>query len=620
MRFKPLAIQVLQQILLYAVLFWLLVSATQAGFTYYEGQQRLQQIPRSVAEHYIPFLAGPIQAGDTRSIQRQLAVICTLPGVEEVKLDTLSGLHLREQRAHDTHVSHTRFELNIMPQHRQLRDSVGTLTVQVSHAQIRKQIISELLSNLAQRVLDFTALALLLVIILRRRFVLPVQQLAKAVRAFSPGETLAPFRLKQPSSYTDEMTQLLESFNAMRASINSHLLDRMRFETELLGTRDQLSLKVQERTEELNQLLCFQTLISSISSRFINIPLVEVSEAMSQALAQIGDVLQVDRCYLIGIDQAQMVSMVHEWAREGVSTGKDGMDFAPLAARPGLYATLMRDGVLNLPDCRQATNTATEETSRQQSVLMIRIDYQGNPVGIFGCEMEQRQRNWKDKELVQAKLLGEMFASMIIRSQQLHTLEETQKKLQQANTHLARMALSDGLTGLANRRHFDEEKRQIFDMAIRKDEPFSLILLDIDYFKEFNDHYGHQAGDSCLQSLAEVLVSMSAYPGELAARIGGEEFAILLPGLDNASGQQRAEQLRQAVNKLQIPHHYSRAEPYVTISQGGVTLQRNRHQSIDQMVAEADAALYRSKAAGRNSVSWAGVQDHSPHSPAATDC
>jgi diguanylate cyclase (GGDEF)-like protein len=610
MRFKPLAIQVLQQVLLYALLFWLLVSVTRAGLTYYQGQQRLQQVANNVAELYLPFMEESVLAQDSQGIQKMLTTICALPGVEAARLDTTTGLHQQYIRTAKPLENHSVFKLKVPRSH--TSDSLATLTLQLSHAPIRQQILSELFSNMLQRVLDFSALALLLVVILRQRLVLPLQQLANTVRSFRPGETLPPLRLHQPAGYHDEITQLIESFQTLRSSINSHLLERMRHEKELLTSQFLLTRNVQERTKELDQLLCFQTLISAISSRFINIPLEEVDLAMQEALAEIGPVMQVDRCYLVGLDKMQLVSMVHEWTQAGIAAGKDGLDFAPLTARPALYARLMRDGVLNLPDCRQATGETLDSTSRQQSVLMIRIDYQGKPVGIFGCDMEQSSRVWQDKELIQARLLGEMFASMIMRSQQLQALEDTQKKLHAANTHLARMALSDSLTGLANRRHFDEEKRQIFDMAIRKNEPLSVIFLDIDYFKEYNDHYGHQAGDSCLQKLAAVLAAMSAYPGELAARIGGEEFAILLPGLDQNSANQRAESLRQAVYHLQIEHSRSQAEEVITVSQGGVTLDPSRHQSIDQLIAEADAALYRAKASGRHCVCWAGAQTTPP--------
>lgn len=602
MRFKPLAMQVLQQILLYAILFWLLVSAIRAGFMFYQGQQRLERIPATVSSLYMPLLAQSVWDVEVANIQKELATISALQGVASVRLDTRLGQHLHADtpEPEEDHLTTVRLDVH---RNRHETDSLGTLTLYISNTPIRRDIVSDLISSMTQRVLDFSALALLIVFILRRRFVQPVQQLANSVRAFKPGERSAPFNLQQAPGIRDEMTQLLESFNAMRASINTHLAERQRYETELTQARDLLTERIEARTDKLNHLLSFQTLISCISSRFINIPLDEIDMAMNEALAQIGAFMAVDRCYLIGVDRALLVSMVHEWAAPGIATGTVGLDFAPPVSRPGLFSTLLRDGVLNLSHCKSYPACAAMlQQSDVQSVLLIRIDYLGSPVGVFGCDMVRNERQWQDEELIQARLLGEMFANMIVRCKQLQELSETQLKLEEANAHLARMALSDSLTGIANRRHFDEEKRGMFDKARRKREPLSLILLDIDFFKEFNDCYGHQAGDQCLRQLASVLVALFIYPGELPARIGGEEFAVLLPGISQESAMRRAEQLRMEVCELNIAHERSRAAPCVTISLGVSGLDDQRHQNIEQMIAEADAALYRAKAAGRNRI------------------
>lgn len=602
MRFKPLAIQVLQQILLYAVLFWLMVSTVRAGLLLYQGQQRLEKIPQTVNSLYMPLLAQSVWDVEMATTQRVLASISALTGVDAVALDTRLGQHLRYDKPEQAREHHNIYRLDVHLS-RAGQESLGTLTLYVSNTPLRREVLNDLISSMTQRVLDFAALALLIIFILRRRFVLPVQQLAHAVRAYKPGEPSPPFRLASNSNLRDEMTLLLESFNSMRNSINSHLTDRQRYEVELTEARDQLARNVEERTAELDRLLRFQTLISAISTRFINIPLDGVDLAMDEALEQIGQFMEIDRCYLVGVDEAQVVSMVHEWSASGIESGREGLDFAPLASRPALFSALMREGVLNLPRCRSVPGlTADLPHGDVQSVLMIRIDYLGKPVGLFGCDMIRNERDWRDEELVQARLLAEMFANMIIRRQQLTALSATQMQLEEANTHLSRMAMSDSLTGLANRRHFDEEKRQAFDQARRKNEPLALIMLDIDYFKEFNDRYGHQAGDHCLRQLARVLVGEFDYPGELAARIGGEEFAVLLPGMDQEGAMRRAEQLRQAVCYLNIPHASSHTSDRVTISLGVVGMNPLQHQSIEQMIADADAALYRAKAAGRNCI------------------
>lgn len=601
MRFKPLALQILQQILLYAVLFWLVASVLRAGLSFYQGQQRLDHLPVTVRALYLPGLAQGLQHRDPAAVHKVLAAIGALPGIESVRLETPQGqqtLDIRPENARERLAGHIRYRLEV-PAPPQASSAAGVLTLQVSSLPIRQEIIDDLISSMAQRVLDFAALALLLVYVLRRRFVLPVQLLAQAVRAFRPGEPASALRPPAATAVADEMTVLEESIRSMQASINSHLADRQRYETELTEARDRLADRVEARTAELDRLLQFQTLIASISSRFINIPLAEIDQEMQRALARTGRFMAVDRCYLIGVDDNQTVSLVNEWAAEGVQ-GATGLDGAEPTARPGLFAALLRDGVLNLPRCRDLPAFAGR--SQVSSLLQLRIDHLGAPVGIFGCDMVDTERAWQEEELVQARLVGELFANMILRRRQLQALEQTQQQLRLANADLARLALSDGLTGLANRRCFDDMKHRLFETARRENRPLAVIMLDIDYFKEYNDRFGHPAGDACLQRLAGQLSTRFDRPGELTARIGGEEFAVLLPDCGLAAATERAWQLCEAIRGLNIAHPDSRTADRVTVSIGVGGMDPGRHDGIEALLTEVDRALYRAKAEGRNRV------------------
>jgi diguanylate cyclase (GGDEF)-like protein len=167
---------------------------------------------------------------------------------------------------------------------------------------------------------------------------------------------------------------------------------------------------------------------------------------------------------------------------------------------------------------------------------------------------------------------------------------------------LVRLSRNDGLTGIANRRHFDEFYQQEWKRALRDETPLSLILCDIDFFKNYNDTYGHQAGDDCLRAVAGVLQSGLRRPGDLAARYGGEEFIVVLPGTLREGALAVAESLRRAVEALAIPHSASAAAPVVTISLGiSFTVPGSGESSAD-LLAAADKALYRAKEGGRNRV------------------
>ena len=182
------------------------------------------------------------------------------------------------------------------------------------------------------------------------------------------------------------------------------------------------------------------------------------------------------------------------------------------------------------------------------------------------------------------------------------TLRETQRKLEETNAILQRLSVQDGLTGIANRRCFDDMITREWRRCARSGRPLGLILMDIDSFKPFNDHYGHQGGDECLKRVASFLQGWIRRPADLAARYGGEEFAVVLPETDLEGVAVVAEQLRAGVAALGLEHKHSQTANHVTISLGVTARIPGEHISCDQLVTEADQALYLAKRGGRNRV------------------
>jgi diguanylate cyclase (GGDEF)-like protein len=168
---------------------------------------------------------------------------------------------------------------------------------------------------------------------------------------------------------------------------------------------------------------------------------------------------------------------------------------------------------------------------------------------------------------------------------------------------LQRLAITDALTGLANRRHFDEALRLEVQRHRRQGLSLGLALIDIDHFKRYNDHYGHPKGDECLNLVSAALAGSLRRASDLIARVGGEEFAILMPETDLEGALSVAERGRAAVSELAIPHAMSTTQPFITVSIG-------LHAGIDiddaQRYRAADQQLYRAKAAGRDQIMWDG--------------
>ncbi|HEX6736247.1 MAG TPA: diguanylate cyclase [Azonexus sp.] len=169
---------------------------------------------------------------------------------------------------------------------------------------------------------------------------------------------------------------------------------------------------------------------------------------------------------------------------------------------------------------------------------------------------------------------------------------------------LENLAKIDALTEVANRRRYDEALESEWRRCARNGAPLSLVILDVDHFKRYNDHLGHAEGDRVLRRIAQALNSFVRRPGDLVARYGGEEFALLLPNVDARAGIELAHEIRSQIEALALPHPSSPVSRHVTISLGGMTLIPCGGEVDPRFFQEADAALYAAKAEGRNRVFW----------------
>jgi diguanylate cyclase (GGDEF)-like protein len=179
---------------------------------------------------------------------------------------------------------------------------------------------------------------------------------------------------------------------------------------------------------------------------------------------------------------------------------------------------------------------------------------------------------------------------------------EMHNALVASNEALHHLSLHDALTALPNRRYFDDHLNEQSAVMRRHRRSMAIVIFDVDDFKTFNDHFGHQAGDNCLSHIAQILKACCRRPTDLAARYGGEEFAFILPETDLASAMRVAESAREAIEHLQIRQGEGAAWPHVTIS-GGVAVYDGRGDvSLKTVIAAADEALFQAKSRGRNRI------------------
>ena len=192
------------------------------------------------------------------------------------------------------------------------------------------------------------------------------------------------------------------------------------------------------------------------------------------------------------------------------------------------------------------------------------------------------------------------FLAQLQRDAAYRELEELGRQLAEKNAILEALSSLDGLTGIANRRRFDEALETEWRRGRREGTELSLLLIDVDFFKRYNDHYGHLAGDDCLRRVAAALKSSAHRAADLVARYGGEEFCILMGHTDAPGAAQVAETARRAIEELAIAHARSDAASVVTISLGSATLTPGNDFEGESLIKLADGALYQAKKDGRN--------------------
>ncbi|MDK2123118.1 diguanylate cyclase [Parachitinimonas caeni] len=216
---------------------------------------------------------------------------------------------------------------------------------------------------------------------------------------------------------------------------------------------------------------------------------------------------------------------------------------------------------------------------------------------IFVTALSDPRSEARGLEIGAVDYISKPFSPAIVRARVRNHLE-----IKRSRALLQKLAVTDSLTGLYNRRHFDQAIEYEAHRHLRRELPLSLVLLDVDHFKRYNDFYGHPAGDDCLRRVAAAIASALKRPADVAARIGGEEFACLLPETDQVGALAVAELIREAISALAIPHASSEVSDIVTASLGVASLAGSDQSGAARLCQLADTNLYRAKSNGRNRV------------------
>ncbi len=215
---------------------------------------------------------------------------------------------------------------------------------------------------------------------------------------------------------------------------------------------------------------------------------------------------------------------------------------------------------------------------------------------------DQGAMDYVNKPINRVELCARVKSALLLKEEMDNRIKLSQE-LAKANKILQRSALTDGLTGIPNRRYFDEFLEKEWRRCRREQQPITLCLLDIDLFKAYNDNYGHLQGDECLKKVAAILAAVVKRPGDLIARYGGEEFAIILSDTPESGGCAVAKRIMKELAARNIPHDHSTVSDRVTMSVGIAMLIPKAATAVHDLISQADRALYEAKKMGRNRIS-----------------
>ncbi len=564
-RYRPFSQRLLLRLGVLAIVAMLLVSVSQVFLISRQVRDQQQELLKNLTATQIPLLQIALWDIETQALERQLRRIVELEDIASLHLLTETGLSIDLGEPPDRAADTTLLVHSPLDEHQRL----GELQIHFNNQRMARLIRDSIL----QRVLEFSLYTLMLFAIvfrlLHRDMGQPLRLIANYVATLRPQKNaprLALVRSERP--WFDEIDLISRGFETLHEGMAHYAEQHENAIGQLARERDSLDRRVAERTSELGYLNGYLKLISGSSLKLMHLRQAQYPRAMTQTLQTLAQYLHLDACALL--DNGELRA---HWMEQEDALWLDRL-VGSMSASPSGWSVTRLD---------------------QRSLIIAFVNQQRR------FHFVARSKTPGDMVPEQEGLLqgaGQWLFSLVQHWDHVIGLEAAQQELLE-------MSRTDPLTGLANRRHFEQHQIEELHRAQRLGYPVSLLMLDVDFFKGYNDRYGHAEGDACLAALANLMKDRFKRAGEMVARVGGEEFAVLLPGLDLDAARQCAEALGMAIYDLHLPHAGS-VWGRVTVSIGcscwSVEQGGDTEQIMDGLSRTADQALYEAKSAGRNQV------------------
>ena len=486
------------------------------------------------------------------------------------------------------------------------RETVGALRLYGNEELLWSELKSVVVSIVGFQLLQSMLLAGLIILMFSRLVTVHIRRIALHLAELSPERLHLPLRLFRSARREDELTLLVQGINQLQNNLSGYLGRQHVYEKELAAHRDQLAERVQARTAELQRLTEAQHMVLLLSNRLIRAPYERLELYQRSCLSEVAQ--RLGACYALWYIREESgiyFRLAMHWCCETHAVPENQITAAQLAhlevlLDQGEPVTFTSGKALT--DVLSAYGAAAFQLLNAEATAFVPVGAGDEQLGFLVFIRKQVIDVWQPDEHALLAMTAQMLLHSTRHRVQLGDIMQTQEALREANAQLKALSRSDPLTGLPNRRYFDEVKDVEFSRAQRSGQPLSVLMCDIDYFKRYNDTYGHAQGDECLRLVAAAMKASIARAGDLVARLGGEEFAVLLPATDKAAAYLLAERLRQAVCDLAIPHDESSVAPIVTLSIGLATFEAGISSTFHELLELADRSLYQAKGDGRNRV------------------
>lgn len=576
-------------------------SAALATSSWLDETNRLENLVAQIERAFAPPLTESLWLVDLPLAESQLRAMTRIEGIAYVSVKLFTGQQFHFTAAGDD--AHSAFLMRRTTLQHEGRP-VATLELAADRRVLVDAVLSHLLQMLSIQGLLLALGGYVLFRTVNREATCPLETAAARLAVWRPGDPAVSLTLPGGDA-SNEITTLSAAFGRMQETLAGHLAQQQALQHELAQHRDRLAELATSRGRTLSHLEGLEHRALDMSTGLISLPREMIAPQIRHSLADICRYAGLDFAGLLVSAEAAAVHLEKFW--EAVASA--GLDTLPAPLRDELahWARLRQAArsveIMDGLDTVHATADGARAAFAQlgyRALIAIPLQVRDSAHGILILARASVAPPWPEPEIAFFQLVGQIVASALAQQQALQQLEATRQDLEAANAELDRMSRTDPLTGLANRREFDEARIRELNRARRSTHPLTLLLLDVDHFKAYNDTLGHAEGDVCLAALAALLRDFARRPGDLVARIGGEEFVLLLPDTDAAGAERLYAEMRQTLRQRALPHPASPVGALITLSAGIAQYDAAGNQTYKDFFATCDAALYAAKHTGRD--------------------